>query len=106
LSPDGYFQRLTQAALPKRVLTDAEIDRACRVPPPDSPATVRGRYVRELADRSDARANWQTVTLGHPTPNWTVDLTRCPRGEEAQARSELGSTCGDGSLTSRPPSPS
>ncbi|QDT17839.1 proteasome accessory factor PafA2 family protein [Alienimonas californiensis] len=45
LAPDSPFDRLEQAGLIERVLTDAERD-AARRPPPDTPAAARGEAVR------------------------------------------------------------
>ena len=43
LSPEGYHQWLADAGQHTEVISEAEILRATRNPPPDSPATTRGR---------------------------------------------------------------
>ena len=65
LSPRGYFFRLKQAEAIKTILSDEEIDHARRNPPLGTPATVRGRYIREFAGGSEpVSANWQAVYIG------------------------------------------
>lgn len=65
LSPQGYYERLRQAEAIKSVLADEEIEHARRNPPAGTPATVRGRYIREFAGGSDpVSANWQAVYIG------------------------------------------
>jgi hypothetical protein len=65
LSPRGYFSRLKQAEAIKAILTDDEIDHARRNPPSGTPATVRGRYIREFAGGSEpVCANWTAVYIG------------------------------------------
>jgi len=47
------------------ILERAEIDHARRNPPLGTPATVRGRYIREwAADEELISANWHAVYLG------------------------------------------
>lgn len=65
LSPRGYFERLKQAEAVKCVLGEDEIEHARRNPPVGTPATVRGRYIREFAGGSEPiSANWQAVFIG------------------------------------------
>jgi proteasome accessory factor A len=71
LSPDGYFDRLRQADLPAKLLTESEITAAQTQPPPGTPATRRGRYVTAFAGDPHARANWHAVTSG-PSPKRRV----------------------------------
>jgi proteasome accessory factor A len=71
LSPDGYFDRLRQADLPAKLLTESEITVAQTQPPPGTPATRRGRYVTAFAGDPHARANWHAVTSG-PSPKRRV----------------------------------
>lgn len=74
LSPDGYFQQLREAGLTTRVLSDAELDRARRNPPPDSPAVERGRYIREFAGSKPVRVSWDAVRIGHGSWAKTISL--------------------------------
>jgi hypothetical protein len=65
LSPQGYFQRLRTTGIVLDLLERSEIDNARRNPPLDTPAAVRGRYIREwAADDELIAANWQAVYLG------------------------------------------
>jgi proteasome accessory factor A len=74
LSPDGYFDRLRQADLPARILSEPEITAAQTRPPPDTPANLRGRYVTALANDPHARANWHAVTSGPAAKRRTHSL--------------------------------
>lgn len=65
LSPDGYFERLRTTGLVVSVLSPDEISHARRNPPLGTPATVRGRYIREFAGGEEpVAANWQAVYIG------------------------------------------
>ncbi len=65
LSPEGYFARLEQAGLAPRLVDDQEIEAAIRTPPGDSPASTRGRYIREFSRGLDGlKVNWEFVILG------------------------------------------
>jgi proteasome accessory factor A len=64
LSPEGYFSRLCAAGVVRTVLSEAEIDAARRQPPPDSPATERGRLIRQNAAGGTLKVTWDRVTFG------------------------------------------
>src|SRR5262245_5398750 len=65
LSPQGYFQRLRTTGIVLDLLERPEIEHARRNPPLDTPAAVRGRYIREwAADDEQIAANWQAIFLG------------------------------------------
>jgi proteasome accessory factor A len=65
LSPEGYYFKLCQAGVCRRLLTDEEIELARRNPPSGTPASVRGRYIREFAGGPEPiSANWQAVYIG------------------------------------------
>lgn len=65
LSSDGYFEQLRRAGVTQRVIEESDIERAMRVAPPNSPATARGRYIREFSGSEEALSvNWRVVTLG------------------------------------------
>jgi Pup amidohydrolase len=67
LSPQGYFEQLRAAGAVREILSEDEIDNACAVPPPNSPATLRGHHIRKLLASGEAvRANWQCVSIGQP----------------------------------------
>src|SRR5690606_7437407 len=48
LSAEGYYAQLQQAGWLEPLISEEELTRAMRMPPPDSPATVRGHYIREF----------------------------------------------------------
>ncbi len=65
LSPEGYYQRLVNCGVARRLVTDEPLHRAMRVPPPDSPATRRGHLIREFSDGDQPlRVNWKCVIVG------------------------------------------
>lgn len=77
LSDDGYFQQLHQAGVGTTIADPAEIERAMRVPPPNSPATARGQYIREFSGGDEfVTANWRTVTLGRGFRARVIRLSR------------------------------
>jgi proteasome accessory factor A len=82
LSPQGYFQRLRTTGIIADLLTPAEIDHARRNPPAGTPASVRGRYIREFAaDGESVTVNWQAVFLGSGSDGRVVRLDHCvPKG--------------------------
>jgi proteasome accessory factor A len=77
LSTDGYANQLRAAGMMQAVLTEDEIERATRTAPPDTPAAVRSRYIREFAAGDvPFRVNWHTVTLGTGPTARVIELTR------------------------------
>lgn len=67
LSPNGYFERLRSTGIIRSVLSESQVDAAAIDPPPDSPATERGRHIRELlATTPNVRAGWLAVSIGKP----------------------------------------
>jgi hypothetical protein len=65
LSGDGYYMRLERCGAVQRVVQEADIERAMRMPPPDSPATRRGRFIREFADGDqEFRVHWRSIVIG------------------------------------------
>lgn len=65
LSDDGYFAMLQQAGFAPRMIALDAIERAKRLAPPNSPATMRGHFIREFADGEElVMANWNSVILG------------------------------------------
>jgi proteasome accessory factor A len=67
--PDGYAARLEAAGVAPALVTDAEIRDARTTPPADTPARVRGRLIRELADRDvKASVSWDSVRIGGEQP--------------------------------------
>jgi len=65
LSPDGYFERLKATGVVLSLLEPGEIEFARRNPPSGTPASVRGRYIREFAGGDEVvTANWSKVYIG------------------------------------------
>jgi Pup amidohydrolase len=65
LSPDGYYERLRMTGIAQDMLTPEEVEFARRNPPLGTPATVRGRFIREFAGGAEAvSANWKAVYIG------------------------------------------
>ncbi len=76
LSSEGYFQQLTTTGLTRNLLQSDEIERAMRLPPPNTPATLRSRYIREFSVENVAfQVNWNTVTVGRGARARVIDLT-------------------------------
>jgi hypothetical protein len=65
LSPQGYFQQLRLAGVTEQILEPSEIEMARRNPPSGTPASARGRYIREFACGDEPiAANWKAVFIG------------------------------------------
>jgi proteasome accessory factor A len=80
LSREGYFARLDEADLTTRLVTPDEIEIAIRTPPADSPATMRGHYIREFFQGGEHLAvNWESVILGQGVKARVVKLARFAR---------------------------
>jgi len=84
LSEDGYFAMLQASGHISRITDDAEVDRAMRLAPANSPATTRGRYIREFAHgQCPIRANWKAVFIGR---RWGAKVIRLSRYGRTGAR--------------------
>lgn len=92
LSDDGYFAMLQQAGFAPRVIQSDAIERATRLAPPNSPATMRGHYIREFVDGEEpVTANWKAVIIGRRWGAKTIRLSNYGRSSrrsqsEAAAR--------------------
>jgi Pup amidohydrolase len=66
LSPEGYFRVLSQATRGiTKIVSEEEILRAMRLPPANTPATMRGRLIREFGAGDEFLAvNWKMVRIG------------------------------------------
>ncbi len=77
LSVEGYFDRLVSTGIAASVLDPAEIEYALRNPPSGTPATVRGRYIREFAGGDELiLANWRRIFIGRGRHARVIDLAR------------------------------
>jgi hypothetical protein len=76
------------------MLTPEEVELARRNPPLGTPATVRGRYIREFAGGSEVvSANWKAVYIGQGRRTKVIRLAsyrRClpPDGPSKDERVE------------------
>jgi hypothetical protein len=77
LSPQGYFARFQRTGAVPELLKEDEIERATRNPPPDTPATARGWYIREFSGGDTIlRATWRRILIGRGRKAKVVDLAR------------------------------
>ncbi len=75
LSPQGYFQQLNAAGVTEQILEPSEIELARRNPPVGTPASARGRYIREFACGDEpVAANWKCVFIGQGRKAKTIRL--------------------------------
>jgi hypothetical protein len=80
LSPLGYFQMLQAAGLAASFASPQELDRAVRTPPANSPATMRGHYIREFSsDAAELSVNWKRVVIGRGFGSKSIRLARYDR---------------------------
>ena len=76
LSPEGYHRILCREAdMGTTIVSEAEIERAMRLPPADTPASMRGRLIREFLSGDEPLAvNWKMVRIGHGIGSRTFRL--------------------------------
>jgi proteasome accessory factor A len=80
LSPEGYFEMLRAAGLIKSVIGEAAVERATRTPPANSPATMRGHYIREFGASEERFAvNWKAIIFGHGWRKRVIRLSQYGR---------------------------
>lgn len=80
LSPLGYFQMLQVAGLAPTYTNPPDLDRAARIPPANSPATMRGHYIREFtSDETELSVNWRRVVIGRGAGSKSIRLARYDR---------------------------
>ncbi|MFO7901773.1 MAG: proteasome accessory factor PafA2 family protein [Planctomycetota bacterium] len=80
LTPFGYFQMLHAAGLAVSLVDLKATDRAVRTPPSNTPATMRGHYIREFSsDAAPVTANWSKVIIPGRSKTKTVYLDRYAR---------------------------
>jgi hypothetical protein len=66
LSSNGYYQMLMKAHADSSLVEPSEVERAMRMPPQDSPATMRSHFMREFGSAEEPLAvNWKQVVIGH-----------------------------------------
>ncbi len=87
LSPLGYFQMLQAAGLAAVLNQPQELERATRTPPANTPATMRGHYIREFSSESEPLSvSWHRVVMGRGWGSKSVRLVRYERAAAAQTR--------------------
>ncbi|MHB8971807.1 MAG: proteasome accessory factor PafA2 family protein [Pirellulaceae bacterium] len=80
LSPLGYFQMLQAAGLAAAFTSPQELERAMRTPPANTPATMRGHFIREFSsDTDELSVNWKCVVLGRGFGSKSIRLARYDR---------------------------
>ncbi len=76
LGPDGYFSRLQDAGLTRRLVDDEAVDAATTAPPDGSPAFQRSELMRALRHRDDVRVAWSTIRAGKGLGAEVIELDR------------------------------
>jgi proteasome accessory factor A len=62
---EGYAARLERSGLARRLVEEAEVERAIRLPPEGTPAFTRGRFIRGRAPSlSPVRISWESARIG------------------------------------------
>ncbi len=80
LSPVGYYQMLQAVGLTVSLVDPEDMERATRTPPADTPATMRGHYIREFSSDTEAlTVNWKKVVIGSRANTKTIYLDRYAR---------------------------
>lgn len=95
LSAEGYFDLLRAGGISTKILDESLVERATRMPPANSPATMRGHYIREFGS-SDERfsVNWKSISLGSGWHRRVVRLAQYEQSETAPPRRPRGSLRG------------
>jgi proteasome accessory factor A len=88
LSSSGYFEQLKTTGRVPAVVSQEVVDRAERSPPAQSPATMRGHFIREFSHAGQPMmVNWTTVILGSGWNRKCVDLSRYANATGSSPRS-------------------
>lgn len=88
LSSAGYFELLKRAGLTATLIDEDVLERATRLPPPGTPATVRGHYIREFSTSDEAMtASWTNVVFGS---GWNAQVIPLVTGRRRRARGRKG----------------
>ena len=78
---EGYAARLERSGCARRLVEEAEIERATRFPPEGTPAFTRGRFIRDR-ERSlaPARISWESARIGGRLHGRVVHFSRDGEG--------------------------
>jgi proteasome accessory factor A len=88
LSSAGYFELLKRAGVTATLIDEDSIDRASRLPPPGTPATVRGHYIREFSAGDETMtASWTNVIFGS---GWNARVIPLVAGGRRRTRGRKG----------------
>ncbi len=80
LADEGYFRMLEAAGLIPRQLDPHQVELAMRNPPSDSPATMRGHYIREFSSEDALLSvSWKQITMGRGFGAKVIRLARYNR---------------------------
>jgi proteasome accessory factor A len=83
LADEGYFQLWSRTGKVLRLLDEEDVARATRMPPPDSPATLRARYIREFSGGEEPlTVNWRRVEIGRGRRAKVIRLDRSRRAPD------------------------
>ncbi|QDV67858.1 Pup deamidase/depupylase [Rosistilla carotiformis] len=75
LSADGYYSLLESAGETEQIVSEQEIQRAMRQPPPTPRAMRRGSFIREFSGtETPVHATWNSIRLGKAFGNRRVRL--------------------------------
>jgi proteasome accessory factor A len=62
---EGYAARLERSGYARRLVQEAEVDRAIRLPPEGTPAFTRGRFIRgRKPGHAPVRISWDSARIG------------------------------------------
>jgi proteasome accessory factor A len=93
LSEDGYFAMFQVAGLTPQLIEEDAVERATRLAPPNSPATMRGHYIREFAEGDEPiTANWKAIVIGQRWRAKSVRLSTYGRSHRRSRGPAVGST--------------
>ncbi len=77
LSDEGYYRIWSRTGTTSTLVDDADLQRALRTPPPGTPATTRGWYIREFAGADEPLfAHWRRLVIGRGRGAKIIRLTR------------------------------
>jgi proteasome accessory factor A len=92
LAEDGYFRLLDSAGLVPRQTNPDQVELAMRNPPSDSPATMRGHYIREFSsDDAQLSVSWKQVSLGRGFSAKVIRLAKYNRHRRLSVQAHLRS---------------
>ncbi len=76
LGPRGYFTQLLDAGLARRLVEDADVERAVVEPPSGSPAWQRSQLMRVHGDDAGLRVAWDAIRTGRGLRGQVIPIDR------------------------------